>query len=353
MRSKTYPVTSTLMKSQKVMEKQKNASNTKLVKLDETTASISTTECSIEDHDNITMDTALELHLACANGASQEQINSILLRLANKPRGPQGPEVTYVRNDVTDQESSHSHFGKSEEQTALHKREMRHASMVTNFSVEANGESKYRRQPLDSQHNSVCLFDCDEKKNNLSQNMASQTSQINCLQGEEEFRLTYDALSRRNEYSRSLLKIRHKLWTMHSKTFIELKREIKEISKEKDKVLKEIKIINDAMQNLQERFVKESQLHDECKKTFIERVKTELRWKRPCKPNSLNFEYNIGLAAMNKNDLERYCYELEERLVVLKNKYESLFQSIFGEIDRRIELTLCVRIQDPRSSLQL
>lgn len=325
------------------MNEHTNADATKLVKLDESTASLSCSdETSFFNKDKTTMDTALELHIACANGASREHINSILL---GRTTNQDDPQVTHLTYDDIDEITS-SHFEKKEQQTALHLRELRHSSMITNLSLEGNNEQRQFKETdgNDKQQYSICFFDRDEMNGEHSKRQRDRSSRPLCKIDDESIPLTCEALSRKNEYSESLIKERQKLWNLHSRTFVELQREVMEIGKEKEEIILEIKIIDDAMKNLQEEHFKESQNQDHRRKSLLKRIKAELTWNRQDKPNSHMFEFKLGLATMNRNDLERYCYDLEERHVLLKKKYSTLYRYIFGEIDKRIELTLCVRI---------
>lgn len=320
--------------------KRQGSSRPKLVKSDDKTASLTSVESSINDLENSTIEIALELQQACASGASPDKIHSILLGRSERAVTHNECEsscrslgVTYDRNSFTSLEQNND----------LSFLQLRNARFGSLLSTNACADSERKTKPGQVHRTSICLYDGDEGIN------FEESSD----DGKSVSPLTCDALSRKGAIEKSLIEERQKLWETHSGLLFELQREIQEILTERKFVLEEFEKSETRLLELQEQYKLEHEREDkyisECKKSFFKRIKGELTKD---KPRPADLEYFIGVATMNKNDLERYYYELEERHLKLMRKYKELNESIFGEIDQEIERTLCIRLNGSQHVLR-
>jgi len=135
--------------------------------------------------------------------------------------------------------------------------------------------------------------------------------------------------------------------------FFKAKVKINEILEERNILLKEFEKKEDELFDLRDQYEiekeKDAQSLNESndpKKSIVERIKLKLSMKM--KKADTDVQYDIGMASTHLKDMERYYYELEENHLQLKRKYKSRYNSIFYKIDRQIEVTLCIRVKDPK-----
>lgn len=274
-----------------------------------------------------TMEKALALHLACVNGASRKSKDTILLRDCNSF------SKEFVQPDVL----GINYSDDNQPRISLYVKNEAIGSSVSEITMDYDDEPHYHESRCGTGHSSLCISDNETKSSKLTYDLSNE--------GYLSLPLTCDNLSKKQDVENGLISRRNSLKIKHAHDFTSLRQEIDSVLEEKTLIRGELKKSEDELSKLHEQYSnerkRESQLKFERRRSLITRFRQNLQFKNL---GAGDIEYNMGIASIQKSDLERYYYELEERYVQLKEKYSYLNRDVFSEIDRQIEVTLCVHM---------